>query len=345
MSSQSKPESSADGGHASSSNAQFLDGIWAAVPTPFSADGRLNIRGIVSNARHFADTLALEGIFCNGVMGEIWSLSLAERKAALEAHVAGAGGKLRVAVVATHHSLIETIDLSQHAARSGADHVVLFRPDGLFCADELHDYVVAVCDQADVPVVLFDSAAQNDGYPSEVIRRLAEADRIHGVKCTRNADAIVKLRMECGDVVTVTDPYEAHWLENLVRFDLRTLYADPEPYLFQIEDCQLVRDYFAAYQVGQTDSALAKFRRLEPLRQVYEEWVLEPLRRGAPLNAALKHWCGRVGIAAGPVRAPLRPLHASEERSLDEALTAAFAAVFEPEREPSTVAERDRRES
>jgi 4-hydroxy-tetrahydrodipicolinate synthase len=334
MTRQIKPEISAAGSQASSSPGQFLDGIWAAVPTPFSADGRLDIPGVESNARHFAQTLALEGLFCNGLMGEVWSLSLAERKAALEAHIGGASGRLRVGVVTTHHSLAETIELSQHAAEAGADHVVLFRPQGIFSADELHDYVVTVCEQTGIPVVLFDSEAQNGGYPADVVRRLGEARRIRGVKCTRRADAIVELRMQCGDVVTVTDPYEAHCLENLLRLDLRVLYADPEPYLYQTEDCQLVRDYFAAHQAAHADSALAKFRRLEPLRQVYEDWVVEPLRRGAPFNAALKHWCGRMGLAAGPVRAPLRPLRDSEERTLDEALTAAFAAVFEAKGDP-----------
>ena len=53
-----------------------------------------------------------------------------------------------------------------------------------------------------------------------------------------------------------------------------------------------------------------------------------PLMRGQPINAALKHWCRRLGLAAGPVRQPLRELTASQAAALDADLDAAFAVAF-----------------
>jgi 4-hydroxy-tetrahydrodipicolinate synthase len=306
----------------------FLDGIWAAVATPFRANGDLDLRGIERNAHIYGQALGLNGIFCNGLMGEGWALSLNERKATLEATLSGRPEHLRVGVVTNHQSLAETLDLSRHAARAGADHLVLMRPGGLFSDDDLDRYVRAVHDATGIPIVLFDSVAQGGGYPMTVLRRLAEGGQIQGVKCTRDWDAINEVRAICGHAVAVADPYESHWLGNLVRFDLRALYADPEPYLFQLPGCRLIHDYYRAYEREDLQTAMDHYRALEPLRSVYERWILSSLRSGRSMNAALKHWCGRMGLTAGPVRAPLRPLSADETRQLDQDLSDAFNAVF-----------------
>jgi 4-hydroxy-tetrahydrodipicolinate synthase len=300
-------------------------GIWAAVPTPFLADQSLDLAGIAHNVGLFRDAFGLAGIFCNGLMGEVWSLSIAERRQALETMVAAADGRLPIGVVATHASIAETLALSRHAAAVGADHIVLMRPAGLFSNDEIIDFVRLNCDAAGCKVVLFDGEAQG-GYPVGVIRQLAEEGCIDAVKCTRNADAIADVRNACGGTVAICDPYESHALANLVRFGQRVLYADPEPYLYQAGGAQLIRGYFEDYQRGEFGSMIARHRRLEPLRLVYERWIQMPLMRGQPINAALKHWSRRVGLAAGPVRRPLRELTASQAAALDADLDAAFAS-------------------
>lgn len=50
--------------------------------------------------------------------------------------------------------------------------------------------------------------------------------------------------------------------------------------------------------------------------------------RGQPINAALKHWCHRLGLAAGSVRRPLRALAANQQAALDADLNAAFAVTL-----------------
>lgn len=54
-------------------------GIWAAVPTPFGDDLSLDAAGIRRNVARFR-SLGLAGIFCNGLMGEGWSLDLDDRR-------------------------------------------------------------------------------------------------------------------------------------------------------------------------------------------------------------------------------------------------------------------------
>lgn len=310
-------------------DANWPQGIWAAVPTPFLADESLDLEGIAENVRHFRDRLGLAGIFCNGLMGEGWSLSAAERRQVLETSLAAADGCLPVGVVTTHASVAETLELSRHAAAAGADHVVLMRPAGLFSSEEVADFVRMISAAVACKIVLFDSEAQSGGYPSGVIRKLAQEGHIHAVKCTRDADAITALRAECEGAVPICDPYESHALTNLVRFDQRVLYADPEPYLYQASGAQLIAGYFDAHRHGEFGSMIARHSRLEPLRRVYERWIQVPLMRGQPINAALKRWCHRIGLAGGPVRRPLCELTALQAATLDADLHAAFVMAFD----------------
>jgi 4-hydroxy-tetrahydrodipicolinate synthase len=316
-------------------NAHWPQGIWAAVPTPFLPDQSLDLAGIAQNVRHFRDALGLTGIFCNGLMGEGWSLSLTERRQILEATLAAADGRLAVGVVTTHGGIGETLELSRHAAAAGADHIVLMRPPGLFSPGELAGFVRLVAQAIQIKLILFDSEAQSGGYPAAVIRELGQEGLVHAVKCTRSADAIGALRAECDAFLTICDPYEDHALANLVRYDAQVLYADPEPYLFQTARLRLIGDYFEAHLGGNSHAMLDCHQRLEPLRRVYERWIQTPLMRGEPINAALKHWCRRLGLAAGPVRRPLHELAADRAAALNADLEAALAEVFDPRLSPA----------
>lgn len=53
------------------------------MPTPFLADGGLDLLGIAGNARHCRDALGLDGELYHGLMGEGCSLAPEEPRAAL----------------------------------------------------------------------------------------------------------------------------------------------------------------------------------------------------------------------------------------------------------------------
>ena len=303
----------------------FLDGIWAAIPTPFDRRGNVDIDGVERNTRHFADTLALDGIFCNGLMGEGWSLTANERQRITETILATAGNRMRVGVVTSHHSLTETIALSRHAADNGADHIVLMRPQGVFDEAAVSRFVLNVAEAANIPIVLFDGRRPTGGFAPDTIAALSSRCRIVGVKCTRPRRYARTLRERLSGKVTVTDPEEAHWLPNMVRSGLKTLYADPEPYLFQSADRMPIREYARAYAEGNVRRAREISRSLKPLRHVYLEWIIGRLHKGLPPNAALKLWCEHLGMAGGPVRPPLTSLSASEKTAFRAALARVLA--------------------
>lgn len=310
------------------SSADFLTGIWAAVPTPFSEAGELDIAGIEQNARRFRHDVGLHGIFCNGLMGEQWSLTLEERKLILEASLAGAEGAMHVGVVVSAASLTDTLMLVEHASRTGAHHVVLMSPPGFVHTQEIERYIQTVARASGVPVILFDGGAQTGGFPAELIARLADDGYIHGVKCARGAEAAEVLREVCTTPISIVDPYESQGLNNLLRFEHQVLYADPEPYLFQFSQRRVIAEYFAAYAAGDLEGAARLFRELEPIRRLYHRWIMGPLKKGYPINAVLKRWFEYMGFAAGPVREPLVPLSPEDKSRFDSELNMAFRQVY-----------------
>ncbi len=299
-----------------SSGKASLSGIWAAIATPFRPDGSLDLDGIRSNARHYRGTLGLDGVFCHGIMGEGWSLTLDERRAALEALV-DSGGDLPVGVVITHHALAETLALARHAGTTGAHHIVLMRPRGPYRDAELIACAEAAAAAAGLPLVLFESPAPGMSFGPAVIKDLARRGCLLGIKATGGAKAVSALRTLAGENCPICDPHEDQWLLDLLRDPAWPLYADPEPYLYQTVDRQPIRSVRASLAAGDPARALAAWCELEPWRYVYQRWIIGPLDRGHSPAAALKHWMHRLGLAAGPVRAPLLPLSRAEALAMD----------------------------
>ncbi len=59
---------------------EHMTGVWAALTTPFTPEGELDEEGLRKIVRTCIDDLKIDGFFCNGLMGEYWSLSPEERK-------------------------------------------------------------------------------------------------------------------------------------------------------------------------------------------------------------------------------------------------------------------------
>ena len=55
-------------------------GVWAASTVPFGADGGLDLPALRRDMARLTGDLAVDGVFCAGVMSEFWALSGAERR-------------------------------------------------------------------------------------------------------------------------------------------------------------------------------------------------------------------------------------------------------------------------
>jgi 4-hydroxy-tetrahydrodipicolinate synthase len=108
-------------------NAPGLPGIWPALMTPLSADGAID------HARFAAHAKALLAAGCGGVTpfgttGEGPSFSAAERRAAVDALIAGGVPAARILVSVSCAALPDTIALTRHAQDVGAWGALLMPP-------------------------------------------------------------------------------------------------------------------------------------------------------------------------------------------------------------------------
>jgi hypothetical protein len=93
-----------------------VKGLWIAIPTPFTADGRqVDEEALAASVEHYIGGLGVDGIFCGGVMGEFWALSLGERKRVHELVVRQAAGRVPVMAQVGHHAFSDTVELCEHA--------------------------------------------------------------------------------------------------------------------------------------------------------------------------------------------------------------------------------------
>lgn len=291
--------------------------IWAAIHTPFTATGGVDEDGIRSNVRRYI-ALGLTGVFCNGLIGEVWALTVAERRHVLETILDEASGQLKVSVVVTATSIPETLEFGAHAKSVGADSAVLMVPtSGPRSPVQQAAYFEYVCSRLEMPVVLFNAAtAAGTALDPTTFARICDLPNLILLKTTASAAENNALRDVAVNGVAVSDPLEENFLGNYRDHGQRVLFADPEPYLYQVGAARPIADYIALLASGRTGEADVAAARLSDIRAVFNAWVMDPLRRGHMPGAAVKHWCDLIGMAGGSVRAPLTPLTEAERGCL-----------------------------
>ena len=124
-----------------------LSGVIPATFTPFRADGSLHLAMIAPLVEKLvADGVG--GLFILGTTGEGNLMTVAERKAAAEAYIGAAAGRLPVLVHVGHASLHEARHLAAHAAAAGADALAALppyyhRPESIAAAVRALEFVAA----------------------------------------------------------------------------------------------------------------------------------------------------------------------------------------------------------
>jgi 4-hydroxy-tetrahydrodipicolinate synthase len=104
-------------------------GLWIAIPTPFTADGRhVHEDLLAASVEHYIGGLGVDGIFCGGVMGEFWALSLDERRRVHELVAGQASGHVPVMAHVGHHVFAEMLHLCEHAIANGIDFGIAMNP-------------------------------------------------------------------------------------------------------------------------------------------------------------------------------------------------------------------------
>jgi 4-hydroxy-tetrahydrodipicolinate synthase len=294
-----------------------MRGIWAAIMTPFKANGDIDEPEMRRNVRYYVDQLRIDGIFCGGLVGECWSLTLEERLRVHEIVVEEVGGRIPVMPHVGCNSIRDTIRLAQHAQKIGATYVVIVNPPlNPHSSEQLQDWFSAVCAETDLGVCLFNAKESGFSMTPAQIDSLAAIENVIGVKNPQPIEHIDEVRRLCGKKILVFDPAEFRFLDNIRNHGDRCYMSSPAPLLIQTPGRLTVRDYAQLAWNGDLQGAAKLSATLEPVREVLKKWVGNPWLAGALPLAEVKAFGEVLGFCNGNVRLPLRPLSAAQKAEL-----------------------------
>jgi 4-hydroxy-tetrahydrodipicolinate synthase len=297
-----------------------VQGLWIAIPTPFDDAGRsVDEERLAASVEHYVEALGVDGIFCGGVMGEFWALTLAERKRVHELVADQVRGRVPVMAQVGDHVFADTVELCEHAQRQGIEFGIAMNPYyPPSPPDELvRHWYERLAAATTLPMFLFNTAYSGYALGPELIAELAELPDVCGVKNPQGRDHLLRTQELAGDRIVVTDASERDWLELHTEYGFQALMSTPALALYQRAGATPVLDYTRAADAGDLERARAISAGLGPARDAFDRWMRAPWleRRVIPI-AQLKAWLGMMGLPQGPVRAPLVPLTRDEESSL-----------------------------
>jgi 4-hydroxy-tetrahydrodipicolinate synthase len=133
----------------------FLRGSYPPVVTPFDEAGAVDldtygrlVERLIAGGSH--------GIVVNGTTAEPSTLTLGERMDLAERAIETTSGRVPVMVATGSQSLTETVELTGHAERAGADAVLVVTPYYIRPSQRgLVEYFAKVAEATDLPVLIY----------------------------------------------------------------------------------------------------------------------------------------------------------------------------------------------
>jgi 4-hydroxy-2-oxoglutarate aldolase len=180
-----------------------LHGIYAPIPTPFDAGGRIDLPSLLDNLT-FWNKSPLQGLVVGGSNGEFALLSEEERLETLRLVRENLAADKHLIAGTGCEATTATIRLSKAAAGEGAEAVLVVNPyyyKGSYNEDALEEYFLQVADSCPVPVILY-NMPRNTGLNLSVslVSRLSRHANIMGIK--DSGGNIVQI----AEIIAASDP-------------------------------------------------------------------------------------------------------------------------------------------
>jgi 4-hydroxy-tetrahydrodipicolinate synthase len=281
-----------------------IKGIVVPVVTPFRQDESINedaLRQIVN----YLVGAGVHGLFPSGSQGEFWALTTDEKKRVMDVVIEEAAGRVFVMPSTGAVTTRESIELTRHAERSGADAVSVITPFFIRpSADELRRHYVAIANSVSIPVLAYSNP---DRTSLPITPAVAAA-------IAREAGNFAGIKDSSGDL-TNTMAYIEECPPHFRTFMGR----DTLIYAGLVYGCvgavaatanvapELVVGIYDAFMAGDRDLALQRQRRLAPLRRAFTL---------GSFPVVVKDAMELMGLPAGPCRAPIRSLEGQARQTL-----------------------------
>ncbi len=160
----------------------MIKGAIVAIVTPFKA-GKVDEEGLRSLIE-FQIENGTDGIVPCGTTGESATLSYDEHNRVIDITIEAVGGRVPVIAGTGSNSTSETIMLTKHAEKAGADAALLITPYYNKPTQEgLYRHYRAVSEAVDIPLILYNVPGRTGvNMLPDTIARLAEFKNIVGIK-------------------------------------------------------------------------------------------------------------------------------------------------------------------
>ncbi|MFE7354366.1 dihydrodipicolinate synthase family protein [Streptomyces sp. NPDC057543] len=162
-------------------------GYFAALPTPFTRQGDLDLDAFTTTVRLFV-TQGAHGLLVNGSTGEWAAQSTEERKRLAETAVSAAAGQVPVIVAVTHPQPAAAVELARHAEAAGADAIMVPPPPAVRPTPaELHAYITEVAASTGLPCWLYNFPQENATHL--IVAQISELVRLPNVVAVKQSIA------------------------------------------------------------------------------------------------------------------------------------------------------------
>ncbi len=160
----------------------MFKGSMTALVTPFR-DGRVDeqaLRGLIE----FQIDNGTDGLVPCGTTGESATLSYEEHDRVIELTIEAAAGRVPVIAGTGSNSTAETIQLTKHAERAGAEAALLITPYYNKPTQQgLYEHYKRVSEEVSIPLVLYNVPGRTSvNMAPETVARLSELKNIAGIK-------------------------------------------------------------------------------------------------------------------------------------------------------------------
>lgn len=223
-----------------------------------------------------------------------------------------------VVVHTGHTSVKESVELSHHAERIGADYLAVGNPYFMaYDEDQIYDYFRYISDRTDGGIIITNTGYTGTVLSPEMVNRLADLENVVAVKNSPDMRHTLETLRLVGDRILVSNPAERLWFPLMVEAGCRLYMSSAAPFTLQKPSQTPMKDYTALVLQGKIDEAALIARSLEPVRKMFDKWLRDPwpTRHLMPI-AYLKAWCDLLGMVGGAVRSPLQQVTGDERETL-----------------------------
>lgn len=287
-----------------------IEGILAAVPTPFTADGEsIDFENVKKQVERYVDA-GLHGIVTTGTTGEFTTLTEEEFKAIIKAYVDAAAGRITVVAGVGSNSTKQAVTLVKYAEEVGADAVMVVPPfyDPL-SFKALYRFYEDVCGAITIPLMYYNLPGATG--VNLTAAQLRELSKIKGFDFMKDTSGNAK---ELADLLT--NPIDGFTAFN--GWDTLTFFAMSHG----AKACVWGVASVVPKECVELWNAFNKEKDLEKARQLWKYlWEVSDFLEGVNYSAGIKKGHELIGYSAGPVRLPTLPL---EQEDVEK-----FTAILE----------------